>query len=88
MALRSGVGIIQDLDEEKNKKTVTRKVRGSDINTTTVGKTEVGGLTSALAGIPSGLVKTVEGVVSLGAELMDLGLTENAADEVESFLIQ
>ena len=73
MALRSGIGIIQDLDEEKGKKTVTRKVRGSDINTTTVGKTEVGGVTSALAGIPSGLVKTVEGVVSLGAELMDLG---------------
>ena len=73
MALKSGIGIIQDLDEEKGKKTVTRKVRGSDINTTTVGKTEVGGVTSALAGIPSGLVKTVEGVVSLGAELMDLG---------------
>ena len=97
MALRSGVGIIQDLDEEKGKKTVTRKVRGSDINTTTVGKTEVGGLTSALAGIPSGLVKTVEGVVSLGAELMDLGAgqmlnlpstkgsTVSAAQDVEEF---
>jgi hypothetical protein len=97
MALRSGVGIIQDLDEEKGKKTVTRKVRGSDINTTTVGKTEVGGLTSAIAGIPSGLVKTVEGVVSLGAELMDLGAgqmlnlpstkgsTVSAAQDVEEF---
>ena len=97
MALRSGIGIIQDLDEEKGKKTVTRKVRGSDINTTTVGKTEVGGVTSALAGIPSGLVKTVEGVVSLGAELMDLGAgqmlnlpstkgsTVKAAQDVEEF---
>jgi len=97
MALRSGVEIIQDLDEEKGKKTVTRKVRGSDINTTTVGKTEVGGLTSAIAGIPSGLVKTVEGVVSLGAELMDLGAgqmlnlpstkgsTVSAAQDVEEF---
>ena len=86
MALRSGVGIIQDLDEEKGKKkTVERTVRGSKIKTTEVGNTEVGGVTSAVAGVGSGLVKTVEGVVSLGAELMDLGLTENAADEVESF---
>jgi len=86
MALRSGVGITQDLDEEKDKKkTVTRKVRGSDIKTTEIGDTEVGGFTSAAAGVGSGVVKTVEGVVSLGAELMDLGLTENAADEVESF---
>ena len=74
MALRSGVGIIQDLDEEKGKKkTVERTVRGSKIKTTEVDKSEVGGVTSAVAGIGSGLVKTVEGVVSLGAELMDLG---------------
>jgi len=89
MALRSGVGIIQDLDEEKGKKkTVERTVRGSKIKTTEIGDTEVGGVTSAVAGVGSGLVKTVEGVVSLGAELMDLGLTENAADEVDHFLIQ
>jgi len=74
MALRSGVGLIQDLDEEKGKKkTVERTVRGSKIKTTEVDKSEVGGVTSAVAGIGSGLVKTVEGVVSLGAELMDLG---------------
>jgi len=35
MALRSGVGITQDLDEEKNKKkTIERTVRGSKIKTT------------------------------------------------------
>ena len=86
MALRSGVGITQDLDEEKNKKkTIERTVRGSKIKTTEADEKEVGGLTSAAAGVGSGVVKTVEGVVSLGAELMDLGLTENAADEVESF---
>ena len=86
MALRSGVGITQDLDEEKNKKkTIERTVRGSKIKTTEADEKEVGGLTSAAAGVGSGIVKTVEGVVSLGAELMDLGLTENAADEVESF---
>ena len=84
MALRSGIGITEETEKEKNK-TVTRKVRGSDIKTTEIGDTEVGGVTSAVAGVGSGIVKTVEGVVSLGAELMDLGLTENAADEVESF---
>ena len=98
MALRSGVGIIQDLDEEKGKKkTVERTVRGSKIKTTEVDKSEVGGVTSAVAGIGSGLVKTVEGVVSLGAELMDLGAGQmlnlpstkgsvvSAAEEVEEF---
>ena len=84
MALRSGIGITEETEKQKNK-TVTRKVRGSDIKTTEIGDTEVGGVTSAVAGVGSGIVKTVEGVVSLGAELMDLGLTENAADEVESF---
>jgi len=98
MALRSGVGIIKDLDEEKGKKkTVERTVRGSKIKSAPVEEKEVGGLTSAVAGVGSGLVKTVEGVVSLGAELMDLGAgqlvglpstkgsTINAAEEVEEF---
>lgn len=72
MALRSGVGIIKDLDEEKGK-TVERTVRGSKIKTTPTEKKEVGGFTSMAAAIPSGIIKTVEGVVSLSAELMDLG---------------
>ena len=39
---------------------------------------------SVAAGFASGLLKTVEGVVSLGAELMDaFELTENAAAKVE-----
>ena len=69
MALRSGVGITEETDKEKNK-TVTRKVRGSDIKTTEIGDTEVGGVTSAVAGVGSGIVKTVEGVVSLELVLM------------------
>ena len=85
MALRSGIGITEETDKEKDKQeTITRKVRGVDV-VTRVPDDEVGGFTSAAAGVGSGIVKTVEGVVSLGAELMDLGLTENAADEVESF---
>ena len=37
------------------------------------------------AGLASGLIKTVEGVVSLGAELIDLGADSNTAADVESF---
>ncbi len=37
------------------------------------------------AGIVSGLIKTVEGVVSLGAELVDLGADSNTAADVEKF---
>ena len=37
------------------------------------------------AGIASGLIKTVEGVVSLGAELVDLGADSNTAADIEKF---
>jgi len=37
------------------------------------------------AGLASGLIKTVEGVVSLGAELIDLGADSNTAADVEQF---
>ena len=37
------------------------------------------------AGLVSGLIKTVEGVVSLGAELVDLGADSNVAADVEKF---
>ena len=40
---------------------------------------------SVAAGFASGLLKTVEGVVSLGAELIDLGADTNKAAEVEQF---
>jgi hypothetical protein len=41
--------------------------------------------TSFGAGLASGLIKTVEGVVSLGAELVDLGADSNTAASVEQF---
>jgi len=41
--------------------------------------------TSFGAGLVSGLIKTVEGVVSLGAELVDLGADSNTAASVEQF---
>ena len=69
MALRSGIGITEETDKEKDKqKTITRKVRGVDV-VTKVPDDEVGGFTSAAAGVGSGIVKTVEGVVSLGCLL-------------------
>jgi hypothetical protein len=37
------------------------------------------------AGLVSGLIKTVEGVVSLGAELVDLGADSNKVADVERF---
>ena len=37
------------------------------------------------AGLASGLIKTVEGIVSLGAELVDLGADSNTAADVENF---
>ena len=42
--------------------------------------------TSLGAGIVSGLIKTVEGVVSLGAELVDLGADSNTVADVERYL--
>jgi len=41
--------------------------------------------TSVGAGLASGLIKTVEGVVSLGAELVDLGADSNKVADVERF---
>ena len=41
--------------------------------------------TSIGAGLVSGVLKTVEGVVSLGAELIDLGADSNKVADVEKF---
>ena len=46
---------------------------------------EVGLFTSALAGIATGIYKIPTSVVSLGAELIDLGLDTNTAASVEKF---
>ena len=46
---------------------------------------EVSSITAGVAGIASGLIKVPEGVVSLGAELMDAtGMSQNAAARVEA----
>jgi hypothetical protein len=49
------------------------------------GNQEISQITAGMAGIASGLIKVPEGIVSLGAELMDLGLGTQYAAEVEKF---
>lgn len=46
---------------------------------------EVSSINAGLAGIASGLIKIPQGVVSLGAELMDYGLGTDTARDVENF---
>jgi len=48
-------------------------------------KGETNFFVSAAAGVASGLIKIPQGVVSLGAELLDLGLGTETAEEVEKF---
>ena len=44
---------------------------------------ETSAITAAMAGIVSGVIKVPEGVVSLGAELIDLGFDTDLAAKVE-----
>jgi len=44
---------------------------------------ETSAITAMMAGIASGIIKVPEGVISLGAELIDLGFDTNTAAEVE-----
>ena len=46
---------------------------------------ETNAIVAGVAGIASGLIKIPEGVVSLAAELIDLGLDTNTAADVEKF---
>ena len=44
---------------------------------------ETSAITAMMAGIASGIIKVPEGVIALGAELIDLGFDTNTAAEVE-----
>ena len=46
---------------------------------------ETNALVAGVAGVASGLIKIPEGVVSLAAELIDLGLDTDTAVDVEKF---
>ena len=45
---------------------------------------ETSAITAAMAGIASGIIKVPEGVISLGAELIDLGFDTDLAAKVET----
>jgi len=49
------------------------------------GSEDSGWLASMAAGVPSGIFKIFEGVATLGATLMDLGVDKDRADSVEDF---
>ncbi len=81
----------QEKDKKKKQKTEVQDTSNSafinldETNIDIETPDEVSGLSAFGAAIPSGVIKTVEGVVSLGAELMDLGAGTDVADDVEKF---
>jgi len=80
-------------EELTNKKKQRQNI--ADVNKLDYGETtltpdaednnEVSGATAFVAGLASGLIKVPEGVVSLGAELIDLGAGTDTAASVEQF---
>jgi len=76
-------------DQKDNKKDINQNLYKQTFDETELEtpeqNNEVSGATAFVAGLGSGVIKTVEGVVSLGAELIDLGADTNTAAQVESF---
>jgi len=71
---------------QKNKNDTNNILYGeSDLSPIAEDNQEINSITAAVAGIASGIIKVPEGVVSLGAELIDLGLGTNTAASVEQF---
>ena len=72
----------QEKDKKKKQKTEVQDTSNSafvnldETNIDIETPDEVSGLAAVGAGTASGIIKTVEGVVSLGAELMDLGAAQ------------
>jgi hypothetical protein len=86
-------GALVQEEELTNKKKQRQNI--ADVNKLDYGETtltpdaednnEVSGATAFVAGLASGLIKVPEGVVSLGAELIDLGAGTDTAASVEQF---
>jgi 3-methyladenine DNA glycosylase Tag len=76
-------------DQKDNKKDINQNLYKQTFDETELEtpeqNNEVSGATAFAAGLGSGVIKTVEGVVSLGAELLDLGADTNTAAQVEAF---
>ena len=73
----------QDKIQEENKKDLATSSAFDETTLDIEANSEVGGATAFVAGLASGTIKTAEGVVSLGAELLDLGA---GTDVARSFL--
>jgi hypothetical protein len=58
---------------------------GSELQPEAENNQKLSNIESALVGTASGLLKVPEGIVSLGAELIDVGLDTNTAAKVEQF---
>ena len=75
--------------KDKNKEDINKLSYPEVYDETTIDgpedNNEVSGATAFVAGLASGGIKTVEGVVSLGAELLDLGAGTDVARDVELF---
>ena len=75
-------------NQSENKSDINKNLYSTSFDETNIDfedPSEIGGATAFAAGVGSGLIKTVEGVVSLGAELIDLGADTNTAAKVETF---
>ena len=75
----------QDKIQEENKKDLATSSAFDETTLDIEANSEVGGATAFVAGLASGTIKTAEGVVSLGAELLDLGAGTDVARDVEQF---
>ncbi len=58
---------------------------GSELQPEAENNQKLSNIESALVGTASGLLKVPEGIISLGAELIDVGLDTNTAAKVEQF---
>jgi hypothetical protein len=67
---------------QQNQNVSTSSQRKKDFN---FGSEDSGWAVSMAAAIPSGIFKIFEGVATLGATLMDLGVDKNRAESVEAF---
>ena len=73
------------LAEFRSKNNTGSSVSGSSGEDFNFGDEDSGWLASMAAGVPSGIFKIFEGVATLGATLMDLGVDKDRADSVEDF---
>ena len=75
-------------DEEETKFIVPDILKKNNISTKTekaVDDKKTGLITSAVAGVGSGAVKSVEGITTLGTTLIDLGLGTDLTKDVEDW---